>query len=297
MMNRQLLSFLLVVLLLGFVSAPAVGAEDRPATPVPGPAALGVLATYSVDELPTPHAEVWFLRMGLEPNGFLPPDKQIGPTLIYVELGELTLVTDQPLSVSRSVKTPESAPVTSSPVAGDFRTVLHVGESALVADGTTVSATNDTNEPLTLLTVLMYSAVREVESDASGPEPVGVTTQGISIAPAEFAVGSGTITLERVQVAQDGTLQGEEIPPWGIQGLELGAIEHGSAEATFVSPAAFRWPNILGGEWQEREPIELTAHVTLTAGDGYSLSNGTSTWTPTGQEPLVLLRVVIRSEG
>src|SRR5690348_9497140 len=92
--------FLLVLLLLSLTLVPTASAQGRPATPAPSDAPTGVLTRLSIEALPTPHAEVWFLRMGLEAGGSLPSEKQIGPVVTYVESGTLTLVSDRPVSVT-----------------------------------------------------------------------------------------------------------------------------------------------------------------------------------------------------
>jgi hypothetical protein len=181
--------------------------------------------------------------------------------------------------------------VAASPVAGSFETALRPGESALVNDGTTLTLANDANQPTSFLVVFTYAAEREGESGEGG-EPVGLTQQGISIANSEFPVGPGTLTIERVVVESGHTLKNDSGHGMGIGGVERGAIERGSDDATFEMGSSWLWPNILN-RFQDRQPIDPGTTIGLTAGDGYSTYDGSSTWTATGDEPLVLLRVVV----
>jgi hypothetical protein len=290
MMRARFTPYLLVMLLIALGPLASAGAQGMPATPVPGKAPTGVLAEFPIDSLPAPHAEVWFLRMGLEPGGSIPAAKQIGPLLAYVESGTLTLGADQPVTVSTVAEhaTPGAA---ASPPAGSIETVLRPGEAALVGDGTTLSVTNDADAPVTFLVALMYAAEREGESSGSG-EPVGLTQQGISIASAELPASPGTVTMERVVVEPGGTLENDTGHGMGINGLELGAIEQGSVEATFEMGASWRWPGMLTA-FPEPQPIDPGATVELVTGDGYWTYDGSSTWTVTSDAPLILLRVVV----
>jgi hypothetical protein len=269
----------------------SVGAQGVPATPVPGEAPTGVLAQFPIDALPTPHAEVWFLRTGLEPGGILPAGKQIGPLVMYVESGTLTLVTDQPVTVSTASQsvTPGAA---AAPAANEFQTVLRPGDSVLVDDGTMLTVTNDKDEPSTFLVVAIYAAEREGESGEGGAEPIGLTQQGVAIGIAEFPAGPGTLAIERAVVEPGDTLENDSGHGMGINGIELGAIEQGSIEATFEMGSSWLWPQILT-TFGDRQPIDPGATIEMTAGDGYYTFDGSSTWTVTGDEPLVVLRVVI----
>ena len=291
MIRRRFAPSLLVVLLLALTPLPT-SAQGLPATPVPTGAPTGVLAQHAIAELPTPHAEVWFLRMGLEPGGSLPAGKQIGPVVAYAEMGELTLVSDRPVTVSTAGDTATPAAISATPGAGEFETVLRPGESVLVEDGTTLTAENNADEPTSFLMVFIYAAEREGESGESGGEPVGFTQQGISVANAEFPAGPGTLTMERIVVEPGDSLASDSGHGMGVGGVDLGAIEQGSADVTFATGSSWRWPHILN-QFEDREPIEPGATVGLAAGDGYSTYDGSSSWVVTSDEPLILLRVVI----
>jgi hypothetical protein len=47
-------------------------------------------------------------------------------------------------------------------------------------------------------------------------------------------------------------------------GVDLGAIEQGSGEATFEMGSSWLWPNILN-EFQDRQPTDPGATIALTA--------------------------------
>jgi len=298
MSSRRSISYLLAVVLLGLTSVLTAGAQEgpAPATPVPGTAPLGVLATFSLPELPTPHAEVWFLRMGLEPGGSLPADMQIGPTVVYVESGELTLGTDRPITMSGGVPDATPGAAIASPAAAQFETIVHAGESVLIDDGTALSGSNATNEPVTFLVVFMFSGTREGEGEESGLEPVGLSQQGISVSAAELPALPGTVTMERVQVAPGEAMESDSGHGQGIDGLELGAIEQGTAETTFQTGSSWLWPQILT-EFQRQQPIDPGATINLATGDGYSIFDGSAAWTVTSADPLIVLRVVIMPQG
>ncbi len=297
-MFRRPVSYLFAVLLLGLTSVLSANAQEglAPATPVPGTAPLGVLATFSIPELPTPHAEVWFLRMGLEPGGWLPGDVQAGPTVVYVEIGELTLGTDR--AVTRAGDAADATPdaAAASPSGAELETIVRAGESALIDDGTTLSVKNSTNEPATFLVLYMFSAMREGEGGNTGFEPIGLSQRGVSVAAADFPVRPGTITMERVQVAPGETVESDSGHGRGINGLELGAIEQGTAETTFLTGSTWLWPQILV-RFGDRQPVDPGATIALATNDGYATFDGSATWTVTSTDPLIVLRAVITPQS
>ena len=281
-----------LAVLLGSLPLVSTKALEIRATPVPHSGPIGVLAEVTIPELPTPHAEVWFLRWVLAPAGSMPAEMQIGPTVIYVEQGSLTLITDRVVSVAASGEMASPTAAQSSPAATEFETTLRPRDSVLITDGTTLAARNDSDEPVTFLALLMFSAVRETTAGTIAAEPVGLSQQGISAAPAEFPGRPGTVTMERILLDSGGTLESDSGNGMGVGGLDLGAIEGGSADATFSVGSSWLWPNILE-EFDDRQPIDPGATLQLTAGDGYSTYDGLSSWTVTSEDPLVLLRVLI----
>jgi hypothetical protein len=292
MIRQRFVQPFVLVLLLAIAALPTASAQGLPATPVPGEAPTGVLAQFPIAELPTPHAEVWFLRMGLEPGGSLPAGKQIGPVVGSVESGELTLVSDRPVTVSTAGNTGTPTAMAATPEADEYETVLQPGDSVLVNDGVSFTAMNNTSEPTSFLMIFTYEAEREGELGEGGGEPVGFTQQGISIATAEFPAGPGTLTMERIVVEPGDTVASDSGHGMGIGGIDLGAVEQGSADVSFEMGSSWRWPNILN-QSEEREPIDPGTTTKLMAGDGYSTYDGSSTWVVTSDEPLIVLRVVI----
>jgi hypothetical protein len=273
----------------------AAASQGVPGSPVPGEAPTGVLAEFEIDSLPTPHAEVWFLRMGLAPEGTVPLGRQVGPTVLYVESGQLTLETDGPLTLGDNAVT--SAGGTAMPGAAS-ETRLKAGTSVLIADGTSVSATNAAGAPVTFLLLLLFAAEREGEDQDSSVEPVGLTQHGISVGTAEFLPVPATLTIERV-VVPAGTMTPDTEPPEGIgsgwRGIELGAVETGSAQVVFESRSFqnLTWPGMTTGGLVEPEAVPLTAMVRLAQGDGYAAFNSTLTWASMSYEPLTVLRAVV----
>jgi hypothetical protein len=292
MIRQRFTPCFLLILFLALAQLGTTSAQNLPATPVPRDAPTGVLAEFRVDALPTPHAEVWFLRMALDSGGSLPAGKQVGPVVVYTESGAVTLATDQPVAVSTADETAPPGATAASPVAEGFETVLQPGESALVDDGTTLTAVNTTPEPASFLVVFIYAAEREVELGEGGGEPVGLTQQGISFANAEFPIGPGKLTIERIIVEPGDSLESDSGHGMSIGGVDLGAIEQGLAEVTFEMGSSWLWPDILN-EVGDRQPIDPGATIVLTTGDGYSTYDGSSTWTVMGDESLVLLRMVV----
>ena len=102
--------------------------------------------------------------------------------------------------------------------------------------------------------------------------------------------------MERVATEPGGTLESDSGHGMGIDGVDLGAIEQGSAEVTFEMGSSWLWPGILH-ESQDRKPIDPGASLDLTEGDGYSIFDGSATWTVTSDEPLILLRVTVMPGG
>ncbi len=286
MIRRMLFSFVLALALLPSIGA-AQGMGPMPATPVSGEAPVGVLAQFSVDPLPSPHAEVWFLRMQLDPGGSLPEGEQIGPVVVYVESGQLTLTSDVAPEVAATGGTAAAAMATPD---GMQQVVLAAGGSAMVPAGTMLAASNDGDEPVTFLVAMAYAAELEGTVDEGG-EPVGLSQMLLSAGGIEFPPMSGQITIERVEIAPD-ELSGS----MRMGGIELGVVEQGQAAVTFIAldTGTMLWPGILNGD-AENSRLAMTGSATLTAGDGYASGNAGITWLPMG-DPVTVLRVVVGPE-
>jgi hypothetical protein len=283
-MAALLPAFLLIV--------PAAGQGSTPITAESQPA--GVLAQVSVDALPSPHAEVWFLRCMLEPDGSLPLDVQIGPTVIVVESGELTLVTDQPVEI-------DGAAPMATPMAGDgiYETIASAGQVACVHEDTALAMRNDGNAPVSMLALLTFSPERETETmnqqpSGTPPEPVGFTQMPIGLTAAEFPEGPGTITIERVVLDPNATAR-TDVPGGAI----AGGVEQGSVTVTVDSGNGFVWQDMmqpLGPQGGSRPPrrADVVAGDSgdLVANDSFGFWNAGVGW-QAGDDGATILQVRI----
>jgi hypothetical protein len=246
-----MLGILMALLMVG-----PVAAQER-ATVVPAEQPTEVLALVSVDALPSPHAEVWFLRFMLEPGGSLPLDVQIGPTVMAVEAGVLTLVTDQPVEIDGAT-------------AATTETVASAGQVVYVHKGTALAARNDGDVSVSVLTLLTFSGVVEVEQqqatgDTPQAEPIGFTQMPIGLTAAEFPEGPGTITIERVVLDPNATAR-TDVPGGAI----AGGIEQGGVTVTVNSGNGFVWQDMmqpLGPQGGSRQP----RRADVVAGDSGDL--------------------------
>ncbi|HEV2072265.1 MAG TPA: hypothetical protein VGR29_01370 [Thermomicrobiales bacterium] len=149
MFHRIRVSALSLILLLAFGTM--LPAKAQP-TPTAGPPATLQVA-FPVEKLPSPEAEVHFLRYTFGPGAQLPAAPQIGSTLLAVESGEITLTTDQPVSVKNGGQLATPSPATSH--AGE--TTLGPTQGALIPDGTLVSMRNDSDQEAQLLVLRVFS--------------------------------------------------------------------------------------------------------------------------------------------
>ena len=288
---KERLSFLFAMLL-GLTPAYAVVAQDIVATPVPGDAPVGILAEFRIEELPAPHAEVWWLRLELEPDGSIPAGTNPGPAVFYIETGELLVQSDGTVIPGESVATPTAA----------AELTLKPGDSLFVPRDVSIEARNTTSEPVRFLMLLMYSGLDEGQGNTAEYNPVGLKTAGVAIGLAEFQPGPATISMERVVVQpresmQNVTLPGEGLGP-GWMGFDLGTVETGSADVVFES-VSFRnmiWPSMTGDPMAEPEMLALTADGHVEQGESYAAFNSVLTFTNTGSEPLTILRVIVNPQ-
>lgn len=290
---------ILIILLLAFmplVTGAQQGPPPIPATPVAEAAPVGVLAEFEIDELPTPHAEVWFLRTGLEPDGQVDMGAQAGPTVIYVEQGTFTLTTDgdvQRFEGGNGACCTVATPATSADLS------ISEGEAVLVPADASLAFSNTGDEPAVMLLALMFSGMDEGAGGGPGIEPIGLSQQGVSIGLAEFPYQApGTLTIERVVVEPGTPLETQTF--WGI---ELGAVENGrgTVALTQTFPMTWVWPGILDPAsmtgMPQRNPIDMSGTMDIGTLDGYTFFNSTTTWEAAGDEPLIILRVVISPDG
>lgn len=284
------ISIALALLMALVLAAPTVAQESTPIVAEDLP--VGILGQVQVDALPSPHAEVWFLRFTLEPGGSLPLDVQIGPTVIVVETGELTLVTDQPVEIDGAVPM-------ATPAAGDgtYETIASAGQVAYVREDTALATRNDGDASVSMLALLTFSPERETEAmnqQASGTptEPVGFTQMPIGLTAAEFPAGSGSILIERV-VLDPNEAARTDVPGGAI----AGGVERGSVTVNVDSGNGFLWPEMMeplgpeGGD-QPPERIDLMGGGTgeLTANDGFGFWDAGIDW-EAGDDGATILQV------
>jgi hypothetical protein len=279
-----------IILMLAVLSL-VVGSWGTAAAQESTPAPDGVLAQATVASLPSPDAEVWFLRVTLEPGGSLPADEQIGPTLFVVESGTVTVGSDPPPILVQQGAGPAAMPVTESALAArDF---------AAVEGGTSLTLRNEGTEAASLLALFVIDPRLEgTGEEGSMEEPVGMTMTGIAVGHGAFPEGGGTLTIERVTIQP-----GDESAASLQAGAEVGAVEQGTLLLNVSAGAGFVWPGMMAlatgadGEGEEAAPqrieVQEQGEFTLTANDGYALSNATATWEVTGDAPVTILRATV----
>lgn len=287
MKTRILFLIVVVAMALLPIAATSQGMPPMPATPVPGEAPVGTLAEFNLRHLPTPHAEIWFIRMELEPGGMIPASPPIGPVIIYIESGELALTVDGPVMLPGADRAEEPGEMT-----------LAVGDSLQLTRETSAELRNDGDVATAFLLFTTYAAEMESQGEGGG-EPIGLSQMGISVGTAEFIDVPATVRIERVVFEPGATVEpelaaGEEDMPFSI-GMELGAVETGSAEVMleYAGMGNIVWPGMLNNQMGDRENVIMTSTVQMEAGDAYAFHGSMLTWTVTGDEPLTILRVVI----
>lgn len=245
-----------------------------------------------VGNLPLPEADVWLLRYTLEPGGSVPLLHQPGLTLLLVERGEVTLITDGPVTLTNTLSSPQ--PVAATTPAG--ATTLGGDQGALVPGDTRLGMTNTTVEQSQVLVLKVFAP--EFKRRANIPTgiptimPSGVTVQPISHGSASFEGAAGVIVIERTAVDA-----GQSAVSGIVNGVEVGALERGAARVTCMSGRNGIFPRILTNYNQialaSQVPLNPRATVNLSANDGYLSTEGSLVWRSTSDEPLVVLRAMV----
>lgn len=289
---RARLSFVAVLLLLAIVFPEYAAAQS--ATPATDSPPTGVLAEFDIAELPSPHAEVWFLRMELAPGGAFPGSGQPGQMVIVVEKGELVIEADGPIVRG----SPDPAPADAmSP-----RRIAANG-SVMVEPGIGFALRNETEAPTRFLMLLTFSAMDEVQGSENDPQPTGLTQTGVAVGTAEFYPGPAIIRIERITCTPGESLPSAAPAPMvdgpGWMGFEGGTVETGTADVTFsqTSYQNMILPPMSPTTPWEPKMISLAADEQIATGQGYSAFNTHLTWHATGDEPLTVMRVVITPMG
>jgi hypothetical protein len=270
--------------------APAAGQGSTPAPAAESP--VGVLGEVQVEALPSPDAEVWFIRFFLEPGGSLPLDMQIGPTVAVVESGAMTFTSDAPLEVSGGMA---ATPVAIG--AGMQDTVVTAGQTVYVHEDTTIAVRNDGDETASMLALLTFSPQRETEAmeaaEASGTpmEPIGFSQEPLGVTRAAFPEGPGTITIERVAL-QPGETARMDVPA----GAAVGGVEQGGATLTPDAGTCYLWPGIMepvgpegGAQGPERTDLGAGDTGELAAGDAFGCWDAGIDW-QAGEEGATIIQ-------
>jgi hypothetical protein len=289
MAHRRSVSHVLA-LLLALMPVMSVGAQATPTTDVPARMTIAV----PVDDLPSPAAEVWLLRYIIEPGGSVPQLNQSGPTLIAVEQGEVTLITDGPVTLKNALGSP--TPVTATSPAG--ATNLGESQGALVPSDTRLGMTNNADQQSQVLVLKVFSPDKKrrasIPSGIPTVTPSRVTVQPISNGPVSFSGSSGVLMIERdVVEARQSTVSGI------YSGVEVGALEGGEARVIFMDGQNWFRPRILtnyadaamGGPM----PLNPGATINLSANDGFMSMEGSLVWRSISDEPLIIIRGVASS--
>jgi quercetin dioxygenase-like cupin family protein len=265
----------------------------------PTPATEGVLVTIDVPELPgppEPGVEVWFVRFLLDPGASVPSSADLGVSLAYVEEGDLTFTVEGTAEILRADGQVEALQANPDvPV----EVVLGPGDTLRTGTGTRTGVRNDGSVSASVLDLLVFSPLEEVEAaegeEAEVPleELSGVTPQGLSVGFATLPEGPGRFTIERIVIEP-----GEAVAPYQISGADVGVVEQGTLRLGVDAGQVWVWPKMLdrteADGMPSPEPIEPETERTLQAGDAYVLSTGArGTWQIEGSEPVIILRGVV----
>jgi hypothetical protein len=196
---------------------------------------------FPVEQLPSPEAEVRFLRYTFDPGAQLPSAPQVGSTLLVVESGEITLTTDQPERAKSGGRMVTPSPAQCDP----DDTTLRPTEGALVANGTLMSMRNDIDREARLLVLLVFSGEQAGLMDEADGSPVavptGVNLPQISGGYATFPAWSGVLLIEREIVGTNRSAVSST-----HNGIEAGELEQGSPcgsgrDSTGVDDRSLLW--------------------------------------------------------
>lgn len=234
---------------------------------------------------------MWFIRGQMEPDGQLPLGVQSGQTVLYVEAGGLTV------EAQGVVITPDNQVVDATV---DAPIALEPGGSIMIVRDSDATLRNSSNQNVTFLMLTMFSAMDEGQAGDQSDQPIGFASAGISVGTAEFMPGPATLIMERVVLDPGDSIQNVTLPAdvqgigpgWG--GIDLGAIEAGSAEILFENQSFQNliWPELNSDTMMGPDQVLLSGSVNVDAGESYASFNSILTFTNTGDEPLVILRVI-----
>lgn len=262
------------------------------AQPTPGvDRSTDMMVSATVDHLPQDIAEVWLVRMVIQPGARFPMIQQPGPTLLAVESGNVTITTDSPV-----IRVSDTHSLPSSPaVSGAGDTSLTVGEGVSSPVGAKLEVRNDGEQVAEVLMLAVFAAgqgMQLVTEDIPSPEPRGWSVGPVAIGVATFANARGILIIERDVVPPNASAYSST-----FNGIEIGVVEQGSARVTYQSGTGLHVPGVRAtpGGSANAEPVQIPEGVMadLAAGDGYTARGASLTWRAGTEEPLVVLRAQV----
>ena len=279
------------------VPRPVAGAQD--ATPVVDETILARFPLQLLPGPPDPGVEAWFLGYLVEPGGSQSITTDMGPTLMYVATGTITLSVEGTLAVHRA----DGSEETVEAAAGEPADVaLAAGDAALSMKGNRVGGRNDSDADADVLQFLVFSPMDEETGSEEGVQ-TGMRPRLIAVGRGTLPEEPGVIMLRRIRHAPGATGARESMPV-----IEVGGVEAGTMTADITAGEALRWPQMMTFDLSAanadtdaatpspRERIGAGDSVTLTEGDGYALADDvTLTWIA-GDAGVTLIQAVIGVE-
>ncbi len=228
---------------------------------------------------------MWFIRYSLDPGGTLPPEMQIGPAMAYVESGELTVTSDQPI---RQIDIASASAATEVVVAGD--------QAVYLPENATIAARNDGDDPVVFDVLMTFAPEREVEAMESATpsgEPQGLTLLGGGVTQVSFPEGPGVIRITRVTLEA-----GMTVPYDATDGALAGWVEQGSATVTVESGSCNILRPVPGGGDVDIEQVGPDqpggeTSTDLAVDDGFGCGNAVMSWQVGDAGMIVLIAEVM----
>lgn len=255
-------------------------------TPVPSPD-QDLLVALTLEAIPGKRLNTFFARYTFDAGGEAPAFARVGTALIMVESGAISLTSDDPVSLYRASE-PGQPSQTEVPAAG---IILEPGDGALVPNGSRMGLRNDGGEPATLLMLVAYAPYLEFSyvHPTELPGMTGITRRVIGFGAGAFEEAPAVMIIGREVVQPSGSAFSST-----FGGIEIGAIESGSAMVSFRAGPNWMTPGVLDRADVPILPGETEVHagdlVELGSSDGYVSTGSAITWRATGDRPLVILR-------
>jgi hypothetical protein len=275
------------------------------------------LAEFPLDALPgpaDPGVEGWFLRFTGAPGASVPLTADIGPSILYVESGAVTMRYEGTVRVRRAGADAEEE-VPTAAAGAPLEVALAPGDAMLTVKGNRSGGANTAEGDASVLQWLVMSPIDEVAAmEEEMDEPaIPFLPHMIAVGSASLPEGPGVIALDRqIFVAGESQRSDEH------QAFECGGVEAGGLSMTIVAGEMFHWPGIMafdpaaaeaagmatmeaGGTPEATGPdIDRFAAgdmVDLATDDGYAFGPGTTLDWTVGPAGATLLRGVIYAAG